>query len=149
MSLNLYFLQEVQWYVSANHAGGYSYRLCKMPEGGLIDLSEECFQKNQLDFVGDYQWTIYANPGHEDDPREEVKAKRTTEGTYPPGSMWTANPVYPHKEEGGDYDRGHGHIVDLVHVPSHLEPGEYVLGFRWDSKCSPQVWTSCANIEIY
>ena len=62
--------------MSANHAGGYSYRLCKMPESGLIDLSEECFQKNQLDFLGDYQWTIYANPGHEDDPREEVKAKR-------------------------------------------------------------------------
>jgi len=142
-------VQEVQWYVSANHAGGYSYRLCKMPEGGLIDLSEECFQKNQLDFVGDDQWTIYANPGHEDDHREEVKAKRTTEGTFPPGSMWTANPVYPHQEEGGDKDRGHGHIVDLVKVPNHLEPGEYVLGFRWDSKCSPQVWTSCANIEIY
>ena len=24
------FFQEVKWYVSANHAGGYSYRLCKV-----------------------------------------------------------------------------------------------------------------------
>jgi len=142
---------EVQWFVSANHAGGYSYRLCKIPHNGINngDLTEECFQENQLDFVGDKQWVIYHNPGHWDSPdREEVTAKRTTEGTYPPGSMWTANPIYPHMEEGGDDDRGHGHIVDMVHVPSTLEPGEYVLSFRWDSKCSPQVWTSCANIEI-
>ena len=144
--INCLSYQEVQWYVSANHAGGYSYRLCKLPKGGIIDLSEECFQENQLDFVGDNQWVIY---GHEDDPREEVKAKRATEGTYPNGSMWTANPVYPKQEEGGTSERGHGHIVDMVKVPSHLEPGDYVLSFRWDSKCSPQVWTSCANIEIY
>jgi len=140
--------QEVQWYVSANHAGGYSYRLCKMPHGGVEDLTEECFQENQLDFVGDKQWVIYHNPGHWDDEREEVTAKRTTEGTYPPGSMWTANPIYPHQEEGGSKDRGHGHIIDVVHVPNDLEHGDYVLSFRWDSKCSPQVWTSCANIKI-
>ena len=23
-----------------------------------------------------------------------------------------------------------------------LEPGQYVLSFRWDSKCTPQVWMS-------
>ena len=63
--------------------------------------------------------------------------------------MWTANPIYPHKEEGGVQERGHGHIVDMVKVPMDLEVGDYVLSFRWDSKCSPQVWTSCANIEIY
>ena len=40
----LFFFQEVKWYVSANHAGGYSYRLCKMPERGIKDLTEECFQ---------------------------------------------------------------------------------------------------------
>ena len=34
----------MQWYVSANHAGGYSYRLCKTPERGIKDLTEECFQ---------------------------------------------------------------------------------------------------------
>jgi len=140
--------QEVQWYCSANHAGGYSYRLCKIPHGGIEDLTEECFQENQLEFVGDEQWVIYNNPGHWDSHREEVKAKRTTEGTYPAGSMWTANPIYPHKEEGGDFERGHGHIVDVVRVPDHLEPGDYVLSFRWDSKCSPQVWTSCSFIKL-
>ena len=129
-------------------SGGYSYRLCKLPRGGLLDITEECFQQNQLDFVGDEQWVIYANPGHDSDPREEVKALRTTEGTHPPGSMWTANPILPHKEEGGSSERGHGHIIDVVRVPSSLEPGDYILSFRWDSKCSDQVWASCANIKI-
>ena len=39
----------MQWYVSANHAGGYSYRLCKMPERGIKDLTEECFQVHDDD----------------------------------------------------------------------------------------------------
>merc|ERR1712098_882604 len=47
-----------------------------------------------------------------------------------------------------EFEHHNDHIVDMVHVPSTLEPGQYVLSFRWDSKCSPQVWTSCANIEI-
>jgi len=51
-------------------------------------------------------------------------------------------------EEDGDKDHGHGHIYDNIHVPEDLEPGEYVVSFRWDSKCSPQVWGSCANILI-
>ena len=37
---------------------------------------------------------------------------------------------------------------DLVEVPESLEPGEYVLSFRWDSQQTPQVWNACANIEI-
>ena len=35
---------EVAWAIRANHGGGYSYRLCKMPEGGRPALTEECFQ---------------------------------------------------------------------------------------------------------
>ena len=50
--------QEVAWYCSANHAGGYSYRICKMPHGGISHVTEECFQENVLDFVGDKQLTI-------------------------------------------------------------------------------------------
>ena len=36
----------------------------------------------------------------------------------------------------------------MVEVPENLEPGEYVLSFRWDCQQSPQVWNSCANIQI-
>jgi len=135
--------QEVAWYVSANHAGGYSYRLCKVPN----DPNEECFQKTPLDFVGDIQW-INTGADRKTGHRVEIKALQTTEGTSPPGSMWRANPLLPHQEEGGSDDLGHGHIVDIVKVPEDIEPGEYVLGFRWDCKCSPQVWNSCAQIII-
>eukprot|EP01065_Artemidia_motanka_P016772 TRINITY_DN2036_c0_g1_i8.p1 TRINITY_DN2036_c0_g1~~TRINITY_DN2036_c0_g1_i8.p1 ORF type:complete len:465 (+),score=165.13 TRINITY_DN2036_c0_g1_i8:65-1396(+) len=38
-------------------------------------------------------------------------------------------------------------IVDRVRVPK-VPAGEYVLGFRWDSEQTPQVWTSCADVTI-
>ena len=37
---------------------------------------------------------------------------------------------------------------DLVTVPEDLEAGKYVLSFRWDCQNSPQIWSSCANINI-
>jgi len=39
-------------------------------------------------------------------------------------------------------------IYDYLRVPEHLEPGEYVLGFRWDCETSAQIWQSCADITI-
>ena len=39
-------------------------------------------------------------------------------------------------------------IVDKVKIPKDLEPGKYVLGFRWDVEQTAQVWTSCADIII-
>merc|ERR1711970_753243 len=140
-------VHEVAWYCSANHAGGYSYRLCRIDHDNIESISEECFQQNPLDFVGDSQMVQYAKDrtsGH----RTEIPALQTTQGTFPAGSMWRANPLLPHMEHGGSSDYGHGHIYDQVRVPEHLQPGEYVLSFRWDSKCSPQVWTACANIEV-
>jgi len=139
--------QEVKWYVGANHAGGYSYRLCKMPHGGLSHLTEECFQQTPLEFVGEEQWVVYGKDLHEE-KRTELVANRTFIGTFPPGSTWTANPLRPHDEEGGSNELGHGQIIDFVKVPVDLKPGQYVLSFRWDSKCSPQVWSSCSNILI-
>ena len=39
-------------------------------------------------------------------------------------------------------------MYDYLRVPEHLEPGEYVLGFRWDCEASAQVWQSCADVKI-
>lgn len=39
-------------------------------------------------------------------------------------------------------------LYDQLRVPDHLEPGDYVLGFRWDCESSAQVWQSCADITI-
>jgi len=139
--------QEVAWYVGANHAGGYSYRLCKLPAEGIKGLTEECFQEMPLDFVGEDQWVNYfkdRKTGH----RTKQKATQTTEGTFPEGSMWRTNPIIPHMEPICELESGRGHIIDNVMVPEDLEPGDYVLSFRWDCKCSPQIWGACANIKI-
>ena len=76
--------------------------------------------------------------------RTEVDAKRTREGTYPPGAQWTRNPLnstQPAKQ--------HGYVMDLVQVPSNLQPGVYVLSFRWDCERSRQGWNVCSNVEIF
>lgn len=70
----------------SNHAGGYSYRLCKQSQ----NLTEECFQAGHLDFVGDnhiIQW------GPNKSTRKTIPAVYTTNGTYPAGSMWARGPI--------------------------------------------------------
>lgn len=52
--------QEVGWAISANHGGGYSYRLCKNVPG---QVTEECFQKTPLKFVGNTSWIVYPGEG--------------------------------------------------------------------------------------
>ena len=39
-------------------------------------------------------------------------------------------------------------IVDVLSVPAGLAPGEYTLGFRYDSEVTAQVWSACADISI-
>ena len=84
--------QEVAWYVGPNHAGGYHYRLCKMPEGGIGALTEECFQQTPLEFDGNKQWINYKKD-RETGELTEVEALQTREGTFPEGSMWRANKI--------------------------------------------------------
>lgn len=38
-------------------------------------------------------------------------------------------------------------IIDKVKVPN-LQPGKYVLSFRWDCEQTPQIWSQCSDIEI-
>jgi len=167
---------EVGWGIIANHGGGYSYRLCKVPEEGMSAITEECFQQGHLDFAGDMQWVQYG-PGGE---KVEFMANRTREGTYPPGSQWTKNPIpacYPYggymEEDSsacvngvqfpppapglqgfGENFKAPGYplflftIMDEVQVPSIIEPGEYVLSFRWDCEQTYQIWNMCSSINI-
>ena len=45
--------------------------------------------------------------------------------------------------------RGKWVFKDYVEIPEErFSTGKYVLSFRWDSQKKPQVWNSCANIEI-
>uniref|UniRef100_A0A7S4SZ54 Chitin-binding type-4 domain-containing protein n=1 Tax=Alexandrium monilatum TaxID=311494 RepID=A0A7S4SZ54_9DINO len=88
---------ETAWGLTANHGGGYSFRLCKRPSN-MTELTEECFQRTVLDFEGDTQWVQY---GEDASNRTAFPAIRTTKGTYPKGSMWTRNPVPACRGPGG------------------------------------------------
>jgi len=81
---------EVGWGMIANHGGGYSYRLCKVGLDGPGGVTEECFQKTPLRFASEDSWVQY---GWDEGSRVVFKANRTTEGTFPPGSEWTMNPI--------------------------------------------------------
>ena len=63
----------------------YSYRLAPADK----PLTEEQFRKMPLDFVGPgiLRW------GGNVSSQLEFNATRTTEGTFPAGSMWSRNPI--------------------------------------------------------
>jgi len=121
------------------HGGGYTYRLCKMPAEGKTGITEECFTKNVLKFADNKTfwkraWIKYRNDEWQVEEKTDI-----TVGTYPEGSAWRYEDPY----------FGNPLIFkDHVLVPEDLEPGEYVLGWRWDAASGAQVWVSCANIEI-
>jgi len=76
---------EVGWAISANHGGGYSYRLCKVSDG----VSEECFQRNPLKFAGNNSFILHSNGKIASEfPRRLVNV-----GTHPAGSEWAMDPI--------------------------------------------------------
>lgn len=85
---------EVAWSLTANHGGGYSWRLCKKSN----NITEDCFQNNVLRFSGNVSWLQYSDqiPNREGFislPRFEVPLVTVTEGTFPAGSQWARNPI--------------------------------------------------------
>lgn len=81
--------QEVAVAVNANHGGGYSYRMCPKPNK-FEQVTEDCFQRHPLNFVGDTQWVQW---GDKISSRIPVPAVRVSEGTNPRGSQWTRFPL--------------------------------------------------------
>jgi len=61
---------EVAWGITANHGGGYQFRIC--PASG--ELTEQCFQQQVLPFVGESQWLQYGNGG---DPNNRTEIPAT------------------------------------------------------------------------
>jgi len=184
---------EVAWGITANHGGGYQYRLCRVGQAGVnntAEATEECFQQTPLEFVGDVQWIQFGAHGSDPSNRTAIPAVRVTDGVLPEGSTWTRNPIpacddlprmggHNHKCAGpmfkpptpGVYGFGPGAcasgaehascsveemasralpygIVDKVKIPDSLPDGDYILSFRWDIEQLPQVFSSCADVEI-
>merc|ERR1711879_951419 len=75
-----------------NHGGGYSYRLCKVPEEGMTGLTEECFQKGALQFASDKSWAQWG-----DDPknRTEFTSVRSSD------LLWSRDPIPACKSSDG------------------------------------------------
>jgi len=136
-------VQEVAWWVGTNHGGGYSYRICKVPAKGITGLTEDCFQRGQMDLVGETHFIKWID----NDVLEEVPALRTREGTFPIGAQWTKNPIDSTTETEQQLERS-GWVVDSLQVPADLLPGDYVVSFRWDCQKTPQVWNVCAYVTI-
>jgi len=86
--------QNVSYSLIANHGGGWQVRLCKL--GHLLDetLTEECFEKMPLDFVGNSSWFEYNSSdnskGTSRIPFTPVRVSDiNTAGVSPKGSTWT------------------------------------------------------------
>ena len=162
---------EVIWSSGANHrgmephkagceqniivfdSGGYAYRLCKVPAGGISKVTEQCFRDGHLSFSGEHTW-IWQKTKTKGNPLtinnadwKQQRAVRTRQGTTPRGSQW-AKIDLPAPPTSSNGVKGLWTFLDYVEVPASLEPGRYVLSFRWDAQGTPQVWNSCANINI-
>lgn len=161
------------WYIVFNHGGGYRFRLCPANE----TLTEECFQRHELDFVGDMHTVRFRNGTGTQIPNTIVRGgggvgwmmnpipnpigyTSTCEhsdgrpcdgcpcGTGYPGGAAERDFPYPLPGHNGDLTDETFRIEDRVRVPQELMPGNYVLGFRWDCETSSQVWSACADITI-
>ena len=158
---------KASWTISANHGGGYQYRICPRGEA----LTEACFQRRPLPFAGRQQLQFKHNSTVLDVERPVF----VSEGTSPPGSTFVRNPIpidptdFAPPCDGGDADPwypqavpfgavaptrcwgnfpSHVQIIDWLTVPADLPVGEYVLGWRWDGEQSAQVWSACADLTI-
>merc|ERR1712038_660557 len=132
-------IQDVVWTSTGSHRGGYTYRLCKMPEGGRTAITEECFTKNVLEFATSFTMIKTMNKNGKG-KWEKFEQTDLSEGTYPEGSVW--RPVGKHLKSAKTLRK------DSVVVPSTLAPGDYVLGWRWDGAGGNQVWVSCASMRL-
>ena len=79
---------EVAIGISANHGGGYAFRLC--PTDGSTPVTEACFRANHLAFVGNTSWIQH---GNDTAGRQAFPTERLSAGTVPAGSQWTRNPI--------------------------------------------------------
>lgn len=83
--------------LTANHGGGYQYRLCRLEKNSAnitSQVTEECFQQTPLKFKGHKQWIQWGN-GLDVNNRTEIRAVRVKKGVWPKGSTWTKNPIPP------------------------------------------------------
>mmetsp|Transcript_26165 Transcript_26165/g.43282 ORF Transcript_26165/g.43282 Transcript_26165/m.43282 type:complete len:369 (+) Transcript_26165:58-1164(+) len=157
--------------IRANHGGGYQYRLCPLNS----ELTEACFQQTPMPFADDSSLmlsngtmikltsTFVSEGTLPVGSTWQMLAIPDTNHVRPgvgPAEAWAFappcfEPRYPDQPLGSlSEGRCSGQwmnnitIFDELRVPESLEPGEYVLGLRWDCETSAQIWQSCADVTI-
>lgn len=84
-------VQEVSYSLTANHGGGFQYRICPLEFLLNGTLDEGCFKA--LDFAGDKSWFKYTLEGMSDIKSITFTPVRVsdanTNGVLPKGSTWT------------------------------------------------------------
>lgn len=121
-------------------------------------MTEDCFQKTPLDFAPTSR-IVFRNGSS-----VEFTPTLLSNGTTPEGSIWAMNPIptdteyaQPCPQRSGPVDAPTAYlrwgknptdcsgtwpttlsIEDTVLIPKDIEPGEYVLGFRWDCEETTQ-----------
>tara|TARA_B110001452_G_scaffold4962_1_gene4606 strand:+ start:36 stop:1118 length:1083 start_codon:yes stop_codon:yes gene_type:complete len=160
---------ETMWSVRANHGGGYQYRLCPTNS----DLTEACFMQTPMPFAGNSSmmlsngtrielestfvsegvlpanstWQMMPIPNTRDWPGGDGSRSKLGYQFEPPCYDPTPPVALGQGICTGEWITNIT-IYDQLRVPEHLEPGDYVLGFRWDCESSAQVWQSCADITV-
>lgn len=101
---------KTRWQLTANHGGGYIYRLC--PAGSV--LNEECFQKMELKWATSTHVLRFANSSMD----MSINATDITKGG---GIGWRLNPFPDVRTDPCDYNvtlhDGLGHHCSGMHCP--------------------------------
>jgi len=105
---------EVGWSITANHGGGYSYRVCPKTN----TPTEDCFQSHHLSLKGDQSWLLYGAMSDSPGARVAIPALRLSSGTHPEGSQWTRNPIPACAGTSGGVGKG----FNCSGLPPQFEP---------------------------
>jgi len=117
---------QTRWQMTANHGGGYVYRLC----AAGAELNEECFQQTELEWATPTHVLRFANASRD----RKIKATDVTQGG---GIGWRLNPLPNVRRDMCDYN-----------VSLHEGPGHHCA---WTScpGCGPPLYAadeSCPDV---
>merc|ERR1712232_1305661 len=115
---------------------------CRSPNGGAY--GEKCGPNGGSD-PADYQFP----PAIADPTRPgQLLGGFGAGGCYgDPYGVHCGQPPYGSNYTGLWMHEFHFNIVDKLVVPN-VEPGEYMMSFRWDCEQTPQIWNGCTDITI-
>lgn len=149
---------KVAWAATANHGGGYAYRLCPANRAP----TEACFSEHHLEFAAEDSEVVWPDSAKKV-PVSIATRRLAWDASHSNWTLstsgegkWTRNPIplsdgwFP--AEGNvaalPRDLWDFSLRDGVRIPSNLALGNYVLSWRWDTEGQHNVWMNCADVEL-